>query len=634
MGIRYVAFRLKYEGLRRSGWLKKTYPVSPPWRTWVTLSEWKKSATPFFFESREALANAQSFVLSDAEKTDLKVKIEHYRRGEILFFNSEYYKVNDWLTNPANQYRYDAHQHWSQIADFSPAAGDIKYVWEKSRFSFLYTLIRYDFHTKNDLSEIVFSEIESWIEANPINCGPNWRCSQEISLRVLNWTFALFYYKNAPALTDARFAKIIHSIYWQMRHVESNIDFSRIAVRNNHAITETLTLYLAGLLFPFFDESARWKKNGKRWFEEEIAYQIYEDGTFLQFSMNYHRVVVQLLTWGIRLAHLHREQFEAGVYNRARKTLEFLRACQNPHTGWLPNYGNNDGALFFPLSCAHFRDYRPQLEALEAVLNSSKGKNTPQKVVGEDSFWYGLAYKFPQNDLMIQSIIHSPIHSFKDSGYYLFRDTDDSLTFLRCGSYRHRPFQADNLHLDLWVGSENILRDAGSYLYNTDEKWLRYFAGTASHNTVMLDHHDQMQKGPRFIWYDWVKKALGHWQETETAWIFEGEIRAFQHLGRNIKHRRRVTKTKNQVHWIVEDWLENTPNDLQMHQIWHPSDYFINHFSLRAFLENNIELTVAETEGWYSSLYGKKEPTPRLIFSTTQRYIKTQIFALPLQKNH
>ena len=32
-------------------------------------------------------------------------------------------------------------------------------------------------------------------------------------------------------------------------------------------------------------------------FEKEIDYQIYKDGTYLQFSMNYQRVVVQLLTW-------------------------------------------------------------------------------------------------------------------------------------------------------------------------------------------------------------------------------------------------------------------------------------------------------------------------------------------------
>lgn len=68
----------------------------------------------------------------------------------------------------------------------------------------------------------------------------------------------------------------------------------------------------------------------------------------------------------------------------------------------------------------------------------------------------------------------------------------DTLTFIRCGAYKDRPFQADNLHIDIWVNGENIMRDAGSYLYNTDEKWVRYFA-TTSHNTVMLGDYDQMR---------------------------------------------------------------------------------------------------------------------------------------------
>ena len=76
-------------------------------------------------------------------------------------------------------------------------------------------------------------------------------------------------------------------------------------------------------------------------------------------------------------------------------------------------------------------------------------------------------------------------YAFDKGGYYVLRD-QGTLTFIRCGHYKDRPFQADNLHLDIWVNGENILRDAGSYLYNTDERWTRYFAGTASHNTVMV----------------------------------------------------------------------------------------------------------------------------------------------------
>lgn len=650
MGPRYVWFRLRYELRRRTGLLKTQFPTHPSVKKFVTLQQWKDLQEKFFFKSREELiANASDGSKpSDAPTTQnqsegpkssdgwnsepldsLRKQIGEYRKGNLLFFSATYYPVTDWLTNPTNGHRYDATKHWTQIPDFSPTAGDIKYVWEKSRFAFFYPLIRYDFHTKEDLSETVFAEIDSWITANPINCGPNWRCSQEISLRVLNWTFALHYYKNSPALTEERFQRIMHVIYCQIRHVEENIDFSRIAVRNNHAITETLTLYVTGLLYPFFPESKCWKTLGKQWFEEEIAYQIYEDGTFLQFSMNYHRVVVQLLTWGIRLSELNGGRFENVVYERAGKSLEFLRACQDEKTGWLPNYGNNDGALFFPLSTAYFRDYRPQLNALAAVLKRENGNL-------EESFWYGLnsIYDSKKKHELSDGENHkSKIENrqFLQGGYYTLRDAD-SLTFIRCGAYKDRPFQADDLHLDLWINGENLLRDAGSYLYNTDEKWTGYFAGSASHNTVMLGEHDQMLKGPRFVWYHWVKRVSGAWQNQiySSSQIFEGQIQAFAQVGKNIIHRRRVTKHTGEYRWIVEDWLENAPEKFLMHQIWHPSDAFFKGFSMRAFDQNSGEIAVTQTEGWYSELYGRKEPVKRLVFSTSMRYIKTEIFAVPL----
>src|SRR6185436_4305264 len=108
----------------------------------------------------------------------------------------------------------------------------------------LYTLIRDEHYNGTKNGEFVFQQIVDWIDKNPINCGPNYRCSQEISLRVLNWVYAIYYYKDKNVISELTWDKMMHAIYWQMDHVLHNIHFSRIAVRNNHAITETMALYL------------------------------------------------------------------------------------------------------------------------------------------------------------------------------------------------------------------------------------------------------------------------------------------------------------------------------------------------------------------------------------------------------
>jgi hypothetical protein len=609
MGWRYIQFRVKHELLRRTGLLKKRFAANPPYQQYITLEEWKKHSGNFFFNSKQSL----SF---DRHPTRIiKERFQNLKEGKYLFFNCTEYNIGrdyDWISNPDTGYEYDISKHWTEIADYSTEAGDIKHVWEKSRFSYLYDIIRYDYHFNIDCSEFVFSEILSWIKANPVNCGPNYRCSQEISLRVLNWTYALNYYRNSTFLSEEIFKQIQFAIYWQIEHVYQNIDFSRIAVRNNHAITETLALYLTGLLYPQFPESVKWKEKGKKWFEEEIAYQVYEDGTFLQFSMNYHRVVVQLLTWGIVLAEKNNEAFSKVVYERAVKSVEFLRTCMVDENGYLPNYGANDGALFFKINDADYRDYRPQLSALATVLKL----DLDFQEEAEDVNWYGLKKELRKWKPAFG------IHSFEKGGYYIFRETD-TLTFIRCGNHKDRPSQADNLHLDIWYKGENVLLDGGSYKYNTDQETLNYFMGTASHNTVMLENYDQMKKGSRFIWYNWTQAKDAFVNETEESYNFKGAINAFSYLSKGIVHEREVIKDRNNPKWIVKDRIINKPDELSMRQLWHlPLKHLV--VLWKSVDEKNEEISEKKLEGYFSELYGKKEVSQMIVFETHGEEITTE----------
>jgi hypothetical protein len=594
MGWRYVFFRAGYEFTRKTGLQKRKYPTNPPVEHFISLENWKKNTPVFFFDSRETISFEKALSKSLEEET------ERILNGYLKFFSA--FEINvekniDWKKNPQSNYRYPENQHWTEVVDYSKDTGDIKFVWEPSRFSFLYTIVRNDYHNNQDHSDWVINKILDWIEKNPINEGPNYKCSQEISLRVMNWTFSLYFYKNTNALTEENFSKIIHSIYWQLKHVCSNISFSRISVRNNHAITETLMLYIGGLLFPFFPESKKGKEKGKNWFEEEIAYQIYEDGTYLQFSMNYHRVVIQLLTWAIRLSDIHNEKFKNIVYERAYKSLNFLYQCQEEGNGNLPNYGSNDGALFFKLSDADYRDYRPQLDALHQILC-----NQPlYEKSYEDALWY-------LNDNLNNSRKAYPlikknfgIMKFPVGGFYLIREPE-TFTFIRCGKYKDRPAQADNLHIDIWHKGMNICPDGGSYQYNTDAKLLKYFMGTESHNTVMLDDYDQMLKGFRFVWLNWSQAIEANLIENEGYYEFEGAVSCFTYLNPQIVHKRIIRKYKNKPEWIITDHIKNKPNNVCIRQLWH---YFTSD-SITISIENQKDTNIYDSESWYSGYYGGK----------------------------
>jgi len=590
MGLMYVFFRIKHMILIKFRWYYIKFPSNPNFLNSVSLNFWKKNLPKFIIEGKNIPLKAKKNV-------KLENKFKEITSGNFTFFNG--LKINigkkyDWITNPITKYRYNINNHWSLIQDIDKNAGDIKFVWEKARFIYLHDVIRYDFHSKIDQSKFVFDEINDFIDKNPINMGPNYICSQEISLRIFNWTYILHYYKDSKYLTDKLFRKIINSIYWQFHHIYKNINFSRIAVRNNHAITETLLLYLSNKFFPFFPESKKWSKNGKKWFEQEIKYQIYDDGTYLQFSMNYHRVVIQLLTLAIRFSEIYSDPFNKTVYIKAKSSLNFLDNCVDSYSGMLPNYGSNDGSLILKFTDNHYRNYRSQLDDLRHVVYGKRYYKS------ESSAWYGL-----RNEKIESVPKLNNINSFKNGGYYIIND-NKTKTFVRCGAYKDRPFQADNNHLDLWYNGINYLRDSGSYKYNTNKKLLNYFVGTKGHNTVIIKGRNQMKKGNRFIWYYWIKNSKGKIFENNNSYQITSSFHGFKTIGKNIWHQRKVKKIKNKLVWFIEDDFINADGYLK-EIFFHINPKIKNRIKLEIQDLNGKYLKSKFKQGWYSSIYGEKK---------------------------
>jgi hypothetical protein len=612
MGWKYVLFRLRFEWMRKTGMLRKRFPESP---APLQYPEWRSfsSSLLWVWGAKEDLKFPRN------PKQELEEKALNILQGKITLFNSFdhiFSGPESWIIHPETGYRYDIRQHWTQIPDISPVAGDIKYVWEKSRFTYLHTIMRYDFHFGLDHSEWVMQEIESWMGMNPINCGPNFRCSQEISLRCFNWIGALSFYRNSPAVTEERWQKIAHFLYWQLHHVWENIQFSRIAVRNNHAITECLALYISGLIFPDLPDTRKWKEKGKSWFEEEIQYQIYPDGSYIQHSMNYHRVMVQLLTLGIRMAEISGEKFSTPVYKRAAKALDFLRFCQDPVSGKVPNYGANDGALFFQFTHQDFRQYSSQINALEAALY---GHLAGREEI-EEAGWFGFA---AHPHLPEENDGTGALHIFSAGGYASVKEKE-CLTFFRCGRHKDRPSQADNLHLDLWFRGENLFVDGGTFKYNTQESDIQYFFGSRSHNVVMLDGENQMLKGPRFVWLYW-SQALGlSAVEEDSGWVVSGKALVFAQTGHCIVHHRTIRKVRDKPIWQIEDRIEGK-FESRLELIWHPSAFALAHFNLEVKDGSGRLLNPNEEAGFVSEYYGRKEPLPFRVYESDNPVFTTHI---------
>ena len=312
----------------------------------------------------------------------------------------------------------------------------------------------------------------------------------------------------------------------------------------------------------------------------------------------------------MKLGEIWEDKFSPETHTRANSCLFFLQSFSQPENGYLPNYGANDGALFFPFNNKNYRDYRPQLNALADVLKK------PQLNGDTDSRWFGIE---PNKVRKYAKVAHGGT-AFEPGGYYLMR-SDNLVGFIRCNSNQHRPSHADNLHFDLWHSGENILMDGGSYLYNTTTENIQYFFGSQSHNTVILDDHDQMKKGPRFVWLNWTRKINAGFAENDKGLEFKGEIEAFSEVGSNIYHERGVSLKNNSVE--IVDRLKNKPAQVKLRQGWLVNEAWLERILLTATDGNEATIDPVITDGWISNYYGIKTKCKRVEFATLSNQVNT-----------
>ncbi|MDZ7696582.1 MAG: heparinase II/III family protein [Deltaproteobacteria bacterium] len=276
----------------------------------------------------------------------------------------------DWHRNAFTGQVAPRDLHWSEISDFE--YGDIKLIWEPSRFGFVYDLVRAYWRTGDEkYAQAFWRLVEDWGENNPPNCGVNWKCGQEISFRVMAWCFGLYGFGRAAATHAGRVVALAEMIAVSAERIEGNIGYA-LNQRNNHGISEALGLWTVGVLFPELRKAVRWREKGRRFLEEQARSLIYEDGSFSQHSLNYHRLMLHDYLWALRLGDLNGQSLSDELKDRVQLAGEFLYQLQDEETGQVPCYGQNDGALILPLNNCHCRDFRPVIGAVHYYFSGER----------------------------------------------------------------------------------------------------------------------------------------------------------------------------------------------------------------------------------------------------------------------
>ncbi|MCK4899577.1 MAG: alginate lyase family protein [Anaerolineales bacterium] len=435
--------------------------------------------------------------------------------------------------------------HWTayELGHTIDESEDVKFIWEPGRFGWALTLARAYYLSENEVyAETFWNFTDTFLEANPPNMGPQWVSAQEVALRIMALAFSWQVFMGSSCSTPGRLSRLAEALAEHAERIPPPLVYAR-AQNNNHLVSEAIGLYTAGVLLCDHPDSARWRDSGWYWFNQAMQTQIADDGTYIQHSTNYHRLVLQAALWINCLASYQGADLPPETIHSLSIATRWLANLLDPDTGGVPNLGPNDGANILPLTVCKIEDYRPVLQA--AYLAFCGERLFEHGLWGELGMWLQVANS--RSDVL-------PSRYEYDHHYpHVLRSTN-SWAYLRAADFTSRPGHADQLHLDLWWRGLNVAPDPGTYLYNASEPWDNALTRTDVHNTLTVNGRDQMTHAGRFLWLDWAQgKLVSHARAKDRSW----ESITAQHNGYrqlNATHQREVVAYKDD-RWMIEDRL-------------------------------------------------------------------------------
>ncbi len=570
---------------------------------------------------------------------NLIAEADEILQKKIRFFGGELHQL---LLTPEKE-----PQHWTRYerrlihSDFE----DIKFVWEPARFNWAITLGKAYYLSGSEKYAAAFWQyFEEFSRSNPYNKGLNWTSAQEVALRLIALVVSGTLIKDSKYSNPQHLNALAISIADHASRIPQTVCYAK-AQKNNHLISEAVGLYTAAIFLPNHPKADIWRKKGLQWFNQAIIDQIAEDGTYIQYSTNYHRLMLMLALWMQLLLDKDNLVLDDDVWNKLAAASEWLSLRLDRLSGQVPNLGHNDGSHFLPLSIASFQDYRPVVQAASRAFQA--------KAALGPGYWDDLCLWL---DIPVRSQA-AAVFSIKDRAEQLILGNEQDWASLRAAYYLSRPAHADQLQVDIWHQGINVALDPGTFQYNAPPPWENSLAATCVHNTLTLNDQDQMTRAGKFLWLDWAQSRVEdvstdlvsaiHFGYRKIGVLHHRSLQKGQQPGWIITDellptRQPAPKVKAVLNWLLPDWpFETGSNRITLKS---PVGKIMLAFeletgaasgSLDIFKAGKSVLTeqVEPILGWYSPTYGTKVPALSIqytLFSQTPVKIRS-IFYMPKQ---
>lgn len=550
-------------------------------------------------------------------------------RNEFLLIGHDIQYPNgiNWNSDPVTGYRWPL-LHWKRYGRHlqSMPQSDLIHIWELNRHQYFITLgIAYWLTNSKKYLEAFCSQIQSWIESNPVQLGVNWYSPLEVAIRLMAWTAAFQFFRCSSEFREKIGKIFLKSLWQQANYLHRNLQNVRSEsnVPNNHLLGELCGLALVGSAFPEFRAATEWRSKGLNLLRTQVVAQTHLDGVNKEQATGYHRFVSELLLILVARSRQGALPDMPELEDVLERMLNFMLFLVTPD-GAAPAWGDSASGRVLGLGLNRdFWDFRPILSAGAVLFGRQDWKYVADQFDVESFILLGSTGL----DLWQHIEAHPPdqaSRAFPYGGMYILRDSwavNTDVAFFRCGPFglggerNCAHAHCDLLSFALWVSGRPLLADSGTYVYRGP--WRDRFRLTSAHNSVVIDGRDQSIPMVSFNWRQIPETKCIGWDGSSVKGLLDHPDQV--EFIRELSH-------KNPGVWdVIDKFTGQNEHVLEWFFHFHPGvevQIKVKERLLVAFREDKPFLTLSIpgkevccqlNEGWYSAIYGIKERNKVLV---------------------
>ena len=366
----------------------------------------------------------------------------------------------------------------------------------------------------------------SWIEHNRITLGDGWH-PYTISLRIVNWIYALDYWRLSLDENTDDIIRITASIFGQAQFLSASLEKD---VRGNHLLKNLKALIWAGLKFQD-QEAKNWFTRAMNILNAELNEQVLSDGGHFERTPGYHldvlKDLIEIAEW---LRNNHCDGAPVWLEEKLLAMLGFLRSILTP-----------DGKV--PL----IKD-----------TTLSEGQD-PLKLLAAGEHYFKDAGRCSSE---INYHFHATAPAYrsqylKRSGFCIMSDSENG-DFLVidvgkvCPDYLPAHAHADMFSYELTIKNHKIITDSGVYEYAAGS-WRNYFRSTRAHNTIEIEGRNQSDVWSSFRVGHRAKIGPVYFKDTQDYALVQATHDGYQKRF-GVEHQRTLIWMKRKF-WVIVDKL-------------------------------------------------------------------------------